>query len=263
MAGVTLEYQVVAPGQYIELTDAAYTNAANWISLPMKDDGTGGDAVAGDDVFTAQIPASVQAHRRLVRYRITVADALGASVRVPYADDPEPNFAYFVYDGAPAWQGAIQPGAGAPNGTVFTVSAAEMGRLPAYHLIAKSNSVVQSTWFSRYGGDLYLWAGTLVYDGKVYDHIHYRARGGVWRYAMTKNMWKFDFNRGHDFQARDYVGPPLPDALDQAQPGRLHPAGRFLASRRAGPVRVGRLSAVRTGGRGRFQALVHHVPGDR
>ena len=36
--------------------------------------------------------------------------------------------------------------------------------------------------------------------------IRYRARGGVWRYAMGKNMWKFDFNRGHYFQARDDYG---------------------------------------------------------
>ena len=49
-------------------------------------------------------------------------------------------------------------------------------------------------------------SGTLVYDGKVYDHIHYRARGGCWRYAMVKNMWKFDLNRGHDFQMRDDYG---------------------------------------------------------
>src|SRR6185436_397717 len=48
--------------------------------------------------------------------------------------------------------------------------------------------------------------GTLVYDGKVYDHIHYRARGGVWRYSMVKNMWKFDMNRGHDFEPRDNWG---------------------------------------------------------
>ncbi len=74
------------------------------------------------------------------------------------------------------------------------------------HLIAKKSAVEDATWFSRYGGDAYLWAGTLVYDGKVYDHIHYRARGGVWRYAMVKNMWKFDFNRGHDFQMRDDYG---------------------------------------------------------
>ena len=45
-----------------------------------------------------------------------------------------------------------------------------------------------------------------MYDGEVYDHIRYRARGGVWRYAMGKNMWKFDFNRGHGFQARDHYG---------------------------------------------------------
>jgi hypothetical protein len=66
--------------------------------------------------------------------------------------------------------------------------------------------VEQATWFSRYSGDAYLWTGTLVYDGKVYDHIHFRARGGVWRYAMVKNMWKFDLNRGHDFEGRDDYG---------------------------------------------------------
>src|SRR5450759_5655028 len=78
-----------------------------------------------------------------------------------------------------------------------------MQRLPVYQLIAKRDSVEHCTWIDKYGGALYPYAGTLVYDGKVYDHIHYRARGGVWRYAMGKNMWKFDFNRGHDFQARD------------------------------------------------------------
>ena len=206
VAAVTLEYQVVLPGQYIELTDPAYTNAVNWISLPMKDDGSGGDETAGDDVFTSEIPASVQAHRRLIRYRITVRDTRGSSVRVPYADDPQPNFAYFVYDGVPAWRGAVQPGATGSNGVTFTVRSNEMARLPVLQLLAKSNSVATATWFSRYGGDLYPWAGTLVYDGKVYDHIHYRARGGVWRYSMVKNMWKFDLNRGHDFEARDPWG---------------------------------------------------------
>lgn len=209
VAAVTLEYQVVLPGQYIELTDPAYTNAANWVPVPMRDDGTGGDAVAGDDIFSCEIPAEVQVHRRLVRYRITVRDTLGWAVRVPYADDPQPNFAYFVYDGVPEWRGAVQPGAAGSNGVVFTVSSNEMGRLPVLFLIGKSNTIAQATWFSRYTGDGYLWLGTLVYDGRVYDHIRYRARGGVWRYSMVKNMWKFDMNRGHDFQARDNWGRPF------------------------------------------------------
>ena len=199
IASVTLKYQTVTPGNYIELTDAAYTNT--WTDLSMNDNGSNGDAVAGDDVFTAVIPGSVQQHRRLIRYRIVASDGpLG--VTVPYADDPQPNFAYFCYDGVPAWQGALRPGLTA----VLTFDTNVMRRLPAVHLIAKNSAVENATWFSRYGGDLYQWSGTLVYDGKVYDHIRYRARGGVWRYSMVKNMWKFDLNRGHDFEMRDDHG---------------------------------------------------------
>ena len=206
VASVVLEYQIVNPGAYIELTDPAYANSANWTSVTMNDAGTGGDAAAGDDVYTCVLPGALQVHRRLMRYRITVMDSGHRSVRVPYADDPQPNFAYFCYDGVPAWTGAVQPGSGGANGSPFTVPATEMGRLPVYHLIARSNTVATATWFSRYTGDQYLWAGTLVYDGNVYDHIHYRARGGVWRYSMVKNMWKFSMNRGHDFEPRDNWG---------------------------------------------------------
>jgi hypothetical protein len=206
VSGVMLEYQIVNPGNYIELTDAAYTNLANWISLPMNDAGTGGDLLAGDDTYTVEIPASVQTHRRLIRYRITVTDAGARSVRVPYTDDPQPNFAYFVYNGVPGWSGAVQPGAAGTNGTVINYPSSVMGRLPTIQLIGKSNMVATATWFSRYTGDAYQWQGALIYDGKVLDHIRYRARGGVWRYSMTKNMWKFDLNRGHDIEMRDNWG---------------------------------------------------------
>ena len=200
VSSVQLSYQVVEPGNYLELNDAAYETS--WTTVDMVDDGTGGDELAADGTYTGTLPGSVQRHRRLVRYRIEAVDGGSRSIRTPYPDDPCPNFAYFVYDGVPGWQGAVRPG----STPVQTFSAAEMGRLPTYHLIAKRSAVEDATWFSRYGGDLYRWRGTLVYDGKVYDHVRYRARGGVWRYAMGKNMWKFDFNRGHDFQARDNYG---------------------------------------------------------
>ena len=202
VAAVTLQYQIVDPGKYIELTDTAYNSPTNWIALPMNDQGIDGDEVAGDDVYSVELPASIQINRRLVRYRITVADTRGASVQVPYQDDPQPNFAYFVYNGVPEWTGAVQPGVTAP----FTVSSNEMNRLPVVFLIGKSNTIANATWFSRYTGSLYQWLGTLVYDGKVYDHVRYRARGGVWRYSMVKNMWKFDLNRGHDLEVRDNWG---------------------------------------------------------
>lgn len=200
VAAVELQYQLIDPGSYIELNDAAY--ATTWTSAPMNDNGTSGDLRPADSIFTGVLPASLQTHRRLVRYRLIATDAKGMSVRAPYLDDPEPNFAYFVYDGVPDWSGAARPGSTA----VQTFSSAEMSRLPAYHLIAKKTSVENATWNSKYTGDLYQWWGTLVYEGKVYDHIRYRARGGVWRYAMGKNMWKFDFNRGHDFEPRDDYG---------------------------------------------------------
>lgn len=202
VASMTLQYQVVNPGNYIELTNSVYETS--WVSLPMNDTGAGGDVLAGDSVYSAQIPGTVQMHRRLVRYRIVATDTGGRSIRAPYLDDPTPNFAYFVYDGVPAWTGSMR-GNGSPNIT-FTTN--EMRRLPVYHLISKRSLVEEATWTSQYGGDIYRWQGTLIYDGQVYDHIRFRMRGGVWRYAMGKNMWKFDFNRGHDFQARDNYGNP-------------------------------------------------------
>ena len=71
----------------------------------MHDDGLEGDEQAGDDTYTAVVPAELQMHRRLVRYRITATDTLGSSLTGPYEDDPQPNFAYYVYDGVPAWTG--------------------------------------------------------------------------------------------------------------------------------------------------------------
>jgi len=205
VASVQLQYQVVEPGNYIELTDSAYPTS--WTSVVMKDDGTGGDQFAGDSVYTVTLPGTLQTHRRLIRYRITAADATGKSITAPYADDPVPNFAYFCYNGVPAYSAAIAPGnANQALAQVVTYPSDLMSKLPVYQLISKKSSVTTSTWTEKYGGDLYKWSGTLVYNGKVYDHIHYRSRGGVWRYAMGKNMWKFDFNRGHDFHPRDNWG---------------------------------------------------------
>jgi len=200
VADVTLSYQLVNPGSYINIRDLQYNT--NWTNLTMLDDGLNGDAIASDDIYSTQLPGSIQVHRRLLRYRIMVTDSGGRGLMVPYMDDPQPNFAYFVYDGVPAWYGAIQPGAS----PVVRYDTDVMRSLPVYHLISNNTDVENCIWRERYGGDDYKWNGTFVYDGKVYDHIRYRVRGGVWRYAMGKNMWKFDFNRGHSFQARDDYG---------------------------------------------------------
>jgi hypothetical protein len=211
LASVTLQYQLVEPGDYFcrylkfssngnPNLDPRYEDPAEWTSLTMTDDGTSGDEFANDDVFSVTLPSSLQQNRRLVRYRISASDATDNAITVPYSDDPQPNFAYFVYDGTPAWSGSIRPG-DAP----VTYPGSLMSSVPTYTLLTTS-AWTNDSQFGRYSGSEYLWPGSMVYDGRVYDHIQYRPRGGVHRYQYGKNFWKFDFNRGHRFQARDSYG---------------------------------------------------------
>jgi hypothetical protein len=204
---VNLEYQVVNPGSYIRITDAAYETT--WTTVAMHDDGLGGDAVAGDGVYSVIMPGSLHTDRRLVRYRITATDALGASVRGPYADDPQPNFAYFVYDAVPDYVGSLQPGV-APN---VVYSGDKLDDIATYHLIANATDVQNSQYNGQYNEVLF--NGTFVYDGVVYDHVEFRNRGVASTYQVGKNKWKIEFHTGHELQARDNYGNPYAELWDE------------------------------------------------
>lgn len=198
---VALEYQLVDPGNYIRLSDADYTT--EWESMPMNDDGRDGDAMADDATFTVTLSNELHQHRRLVRYRIVATDDQENTVTVPYEDDPTPNFAYFVYNGVPAWTGASEPG----RSSKVTFSPEQLTTLPVYHLVALEEDVIRCQYTGP-KGQRYL--GTLVYDGIVYDHIEFRIRGEVSLHHTGKNKWRFHFKRGRDFQARDNYGNLYP-----------------------------------------------------
>ncbi len=195
---VVLDYQLVDPGNYIRVTDAAY--GTDWTRVAMHDDGLNGDAVAGDNVYSVVMPGSLQTNRRLVRYQVTATDDLGASVRGPYADDPQPNFAYFVYNGVPDYVGSLRPGV-SPN---VTYSGGVLDNIATYQLIANAVDVQNSQYNQSYNEVLF--HGTLVYDGVVYDHVEFRNRGVASTYAVGKNKWKIEFLRGHYFAGRDNYG---------------------------------------------------------
>ena len=202
---VSLEYQLVNPGDYIDIDDPRYNSG--WTNLTLNDNGTSGDEFAGDDIYSATIPAALNTHRRMIRFRIEATDTVANNHQVPYPDDPVPNFAYFVYGTMPTWTASDRPGV-SPS---VTYDFSTMEPVAVYQLLTtrsdhEDSQHIPSSTSGTYGGSDYLWNGALVYEGKVYDHIRYRARGGVWRYAMGKNMWKFDFNRGHRFAARDDQG---------------------------------------------------------
>ena len=234
---VSLAYQVVEPGDYIRDTDPRFEAQASWTTIPMNDAGTGGDLIAGDAVYSAIVPASVQQHRRLVRWRLTAADATGLAVRAPYLDDPQPNFAWFVHDGVPAWTGSARPGVS----PTVEFPGQLLASVPPYHLIttvgehaaAQSVPVIRADGSTepagaQYGHSLYTWKGALCHRGRVYDHIRFRARGGVWRFSMGKNMWKFDFNKGHDFQAFDNYGRPYDQKWKKLNFSSVIQQGDFL-----------------------------------
>ena len=238
VASVALAYQVVAPGQFLPATlplttaqlnnfnttpltnslNPAFELPANWTTVAMHDDGLNGDAVAGDSVYSVMLPQ--QANRTLVRYRLTCTDLLGAARRAPFEDDPSLNFAYFVYDGVPAYQG---------------FSSALLQTLPIYFTLTRDADINQCTaWFN--GGDqlgvsgnngaandgrLYFnWEAAFVSDGKVFDHVMYRLRGANGRYQPGKRSFRFKFNDGALFQARDNNGKKYPTKWREVVTGK-------------------------------------------
>ncbi len=240
---VRLLYQLVEPGAYIParfprtvteiLADPQgerpenpeFEDPANWVSVTMVDDGSAGDTTAGDGVFTAMIPGQI--HRTLVRYRIEAEDLPGESVRVPYADDASLNFAYFVYDGVPDY---VAASASVDGGSGKVWPKEMLTALPVYHWLARHEDMMSlqayNSWeqFPNTGDDNVLlarraeeWEGALVYNGRVYDHVVTRLRGGNSRYGdfdgrfpNGKRHYKFRFHRGHYFQAANQKGEPYP-----------------------------------------------------
>lgn len=203
---VTCLYQTVDPGNYIRKADAAYSAPGNWTSLTMVDNGTGGDAIAGDSIYSVTIPGTVQTHRRLIRYRISASDSLSNAVTVPYPDDEQGNFAYFCYNGVPAWTGAFRPTAfsGFPATAAQTFPPSLLNTIDPFQLITLDSDML----FCMYNGpiDNTAYQGTLVYDGVVYDNITYKIRGIGSTRVSGKNKLAFMFNRSRNFQGRDNWG---------------------------------------------------------
>lgn len=236
VSAVRLLTQVVTPGNYIPAffphttsvlrsrpndpreANPAYEDPNNWTSIAMVDDGTQGDAVAGDAIYTATLPGQDQS-RTVVRYRIEAEDGAGTSVRVPYADDPSMNFAYYVYDGIPAYEANTRTVH--PDGTPYTHPQEVMTSLPVYTLVTRDEDLDQCVAYnsgdqvSRDNFDArsaFNWNGTFVYDGVVYDNIRYRLRQRNDRYGGGgKRSMRFRFNRGHYPRFTDVWGNPLPE----------------------------------------------------
>ena len=256
---VKLKYQIVDPGSYIPaylpvspisyLTADPYQdrpinpdfeNPSNWSEVTMLDDGQGEDALEGDDTYTAVIAG--QSNRTLVRYRIVAEDNSDNLIQVPYNDDASFNLAYYVYDGVPDYvvDGDTSVHPDAQPGSDYVYDSGIFTSIPAYTLITRAEDFYQCNGYNaadridqvewppneneQAAGRAYNWEGCFVYDGKVYDHIGYRLRGGNGRYNNGrggKRSMKVRFNRGNYFQARDIFGDKFPSKWQHLNIGKM------------------------------------------
>jgi hypothetical protein len=209
----TLRLQAVAPGKYVRKSDPAYEK--DWTDLPMRDDGQEGDAKAGDGVFSVRVPANWQKHRWLVRYRVVATGKDGKTTRMPSADGPSPNYAWWCDAGPTAWTGTRDPG----KTPVLNFSPEFFGTMQTMHLLAKADDVARSQWDG--GAHRQKQQGTIVYRGVVYDHIQYSNRGQGSAHIAGKNKWGLKFN-DHAVPFRDHDGLPFSASIRSLN---LNPGG--------------------------------------
>ena len=108
---------------------------------------------------------------------------------MPYADDQQPNFAYFVYGGVPAWTGALRPSAfnGFAATPARTYPSTLLESMPPLHLIANATDVTNCQYNGSFSATRF--RGTVVQRGVVHDHIEFRVRGIGSTYQSGKNKW--------------------------------------------------------------------------
>jgi len=198
---VKLEYKVLNPGDFEPKSSASYN--LGWTSVNMLDNGIGVDSTANNGVFTAQIPANNHNHRDLVRYRVKVTTNNGFNVTYPDQNYDECNYAYYVYDGYPTQENVdLNTLPQIQDFTVFTTS--DLTSL--YIGDDEGNHVGGPSGIDQYQGDEFLGSGAVIYDGRVYDHVNFRPRGGGSRTGRTKPGIRFKMNREHSFETKNDCG---------------------------------------------------------
>jgi hypothetical protein len=138
-------------------------------SVPLLDDGTGGDSKSGDGLYSVRIAAWRFKAGQMVRWFITATDTAGRKSRFPAYTDPLNSPQYC--------------------GTVVHDSSL-VNPLPVLH------------WFIENTGAANTDAGTrcaLFYDGVFYDNVWINIHGQSSR-GFPKKSYDIDFHPGHNFK---------------------------------------------------------------
>jgi len=147
--------------------------------VALADAGPYPGAVDGSRLYTGTIPASHgAAARQMLRYRLTAADSAGRIWRAPYPTDLS-------------------------NDDGVSQSPEYFGTVIADGALTASMPIMQ--WFTadvpnsdtRVGSRASVW-----YEGRFYDNLYVRQRGGYTSYGSQK----FNFNRGYNLWVNETLG---------------------------------------------------------
>ena len=155
--------RLVAVGQ-VQLTYRIQYGTSTTIS--MFDNGADNDAIAGDGIYTATIPASAYRQEDMVRWFVTADDASGASSRAPLFLDQTGNNQSAEYFGTVTQDPSIT------------------SDLPILQWFSQNRSAGNTRGGTR---------ASVYFLGRFYDNIFVRQRGQATNGSQSQ---KFDFNRG-------------------------------------------------------------------
>jgi len=140
-------------------------------TVSMADNGLGADAVAGDGIYSALIPAAASVPGEMVRWYVTAADANGNTSRLPAFEDPINSPEY--------------------DGTIVGQNIAS--DIPILY------------WFVQNIGSAGTDAGTrcsMLYEGEFYDNLGVNLHGQSSR-GFPKRSYDVDFHRNYNFRWKE------------------------------------------------------------
>lgn len=144
-------------------------------TLPMLDNGTAGDAVAGDGIYSATIPAGTAAVGEMLRYYITAEDSTTSTMRAPRITDTEGSAQ------SPEYYGTM------------VQSPAVTSQLPIFYWWTQSFSASNTRAGTRC---------SVYYNNEFYDNVFVRQRGGY----TNNGSQKFVFDRSHRLFVNEKLG---------------------------------------------------------
>lgn len=144
-------------------------------TLAMADDGAGGDAAAGDGVYSATIPAGTAALGEMLRYYITAVDTAANTMREPLFTDQEGTKQSPEYYGTRVRDPSIT------------------SALPVFYWWTQNYAASHTRSGVR---------ASVFFKGEFYDNVFVRMRGQ----ATNANSQKFVFGKSHRFHVNETLG---------------------------------------------------------